>query len=216
MERRVVLAAAAAALAGPVAGCAGVFGSGTTPTTTRAAPSSARNATTSGSTTTIQGTTVGSGESQYALGEPYGLAYWEFAVAAFDLTTTFRTNDGGTYEMPAGSQLGIATVRVTNQSSDRHAWSVLPFAAIADGTAYEHRYRFEHPAFDSRVDVSDLKRVRTARQWGTEGYPVRAGRTVTVWEVFVLPAAVTRGELSVGCNPDSNRGPPYPVRWTLA
>jgi len=118
--------------------------------------------------------------------------------------------------VPGGSQLGIATVHVTNQSSKRSTWTVEPFAAIADGRAYEHLYRFDHPAFDSKVYMTDLKRIKTSRQWGTEAYPVDAGQTVTVWELFVLPADVTRDELSVGFNPNSNDGPPYPVRWRLA
>lgn len=165
--------------------------------------------------TTETTTTLGPAEVEYDFGETHEHEHWRITVTNFELMTTFQTDDGGTYDMPNGEKLGIVTVEVTNQSSEEEVWAGMPFAVIVHGNGYEDKQGFKHPKFTGYVVMDDLKSIEHGYQYSPDGYSVDAGETVTFRALFVLPADITRGELSVSFDGESSDGTTYPARWML-
>lgn len=202
-------------LAVALAGCNGAINSDERSTTTGDGATTTTKKTTTETrekTETIR--TVGQAETQYRLGTAHVHAGWKFAVVNFELTRQFQVNDES-YEMPDGKTLGIATIHVENQPSEKRGWSGVPLAVIFDGNIYEKQRGFNHPTFSDYVVMDELKGIGTARQYAPSAYPVEPGETVTTWELFVLPEDVTRDEISVGFGSSSDDEMTYPVRWIL-
>lgn len=217
MERREVLHASGITLAVALTGCISEINSGVPSTTTADGTTTAttEETTTEARETTDTATTVGLAETQYDLGTAHSYNQWKFAVVNFELTKQFRIDDGESYEMPEGKKLGIATIKVENQASEKRGWSGVPLAVIFDARAYEKQRGFNHPAFSDYVTMDELKGIETARQYAPSAYPIEPGKTVTTWELFILPADTTREAMSVGFDGAPNDRTTYPVRWTL-
>lgn len=214
MERRDVLSATGAALVVALAGCTGErnpTGASTTDETTTTGATTFETTATTVETTT----TVGPAETEYELGTFHEHTEWKFAVVGFELTKRFQTDDGESYEMPDGQKVGIATIDVKNQASEKRGWSGVPLAVIFDGSAYEKQRGFDHPAFSDSVPMDELKRVETARQYAPSAYPVEPDETITTWELFALPEGAIRDEISAGFDGAPDDDAAYPVRWTL-
>lgn len=196
MERRDVIRASGATLAVALAGCTGESKPGNP-------------------TTTDETTTLGPAETTYDLGTAHSHDQWSIAVTGFELTTAFRIDGGGTYEMPDGKQLGIATVEVENRASEEEVWAGMPFAVIFRGRVHEDKRGFKHPEFSGYVSLDDLERIEHSYQYSPEAYPVNFGKTVTLWALFLLSSDASRDELTVGFDSATDDGATYPVRWTV-
>lgn len=227
MQRRHVLAA----LALPLAGCTEVLRSddstdaGTDPTPDSETPKTDPERTPTEETDRVTATP----KTEHALGETHTHENWRLAVEALELTTTFETDNGERYEMPADEQLLVARVAVENTANVRDGWSSGLFAVVAreraDGgeTAASGRVVrrptlvVEHPAFadepDDGLPIEDLARVEHARQFFSHGHSVEPGTRADIWLVAVLPRRLERTDIAVAFDGDFQDETPFPVWW---
>lgn len=227
MRRRTLLAFGASAL---LAGCGGDGSpeSRTRETTTaesattaspRATGTTGGRESTRASTETARASTETTGtpelgvKHEHSFGEWYAFEDWRVTVRSLDLTTTFRVDGGDrTFEMPDGEQLAIATVDVENTAPSRHGWATAVGFVVGE-IVHEARIAFDHPEFESEVDVRQLRRVEHQKQFQAHGLPVDGGETARLWSVAVVPRSVTRGRVQVALQV-APRDVRYPVRWT--
>ncbi|PSQ19789.1 hypothetical protein BRD00_00625 [Halobacteriales archaeon QS_8_69_26] len=137
---------------------------------------------------------------------------WKVTVRSLELATTFRTDEAErTFEMPGGQQLTVATVAVEN-TSPPNSWAA-PMGFVVDGdTGYQTQRSFDHPEFERKVLIRDLRRVEHQHQFEASGFHVDYGETRRLWAVAVLPRSVSRQQVRVGLKIGTG-DVEYPVQW---
>lgn len=152
-------------------------------------------------------------EQRYPFGGWHVDEPWKLTVAEMELSTTFRTDDGETYEMPDGEQLLVVTARVENVGTRRHGYTGA-LDGLIDGRVYEDDYSFEHPDYEHGIGLDELAQVEHVARYRPHAHQVEPGDIVSSWLAWTVPRDVTQETVRIGYDPDNDGS--YPIRWLPA
>lgn len=191
-----------------------------TPTSTTTAGASP----TSDSTPTeATATTTPERSKTLSLGEWYEAEWYEqqtddredlaYSVRSIDCMTSFVNEEHGTtHQMPEDEQLLIVETAMRNNSSDPYQHTRSRFDIAADSQIYHGGAKFPHPDYADGVRIRDLPEVEHMYQFWANGARISEGRSVTFWEVTVMPRSIDCDDIVVGFRPSKRNGD-YDVRW---
>jgi hypothetical protein len=116
-------------------------------------------------------------------------------------------------EMPDGKQLLVAYLEMKNISPEKQYnpfWAT--FGIVTDESSYEAVGGFEHPAYDSKVDLDWIqlaKNIPRLQQVLIHDSEIPSGSVVPRWFGVVLPRSVETDDVEIGYADDKK----FDVRW---